>query len=142
MTANSQQLVRTSRGDRERGFTLIDMMIAVVVIAILLAVALPSYQEHMRKARRAAAQSHLMDLAQRQQQYLLDARGYAPDLATLGITTPSDVLAFYQPPVIATPVGVRPTFTLTIIPKVGTSQVPDGPLSIDNAGVKTPADKW
>jgi len=83
-----------------------------------------------------------MDVAQRQQQYLLDARSYAPDLATLGITTPSDVLAFYDAPVVATPVGARPTFTVTISPKTGTRQVPDGELSINSVGMKTPADKW
>ena len=142
MTTRSRQPVRIARSVRTRGFTLIEVMIVVVVIAILAAVAVPSYHDHLRKARRAAAQSHLMDVAQRQQQYLLDARSYAPDLATLGIATPSDVLAFYDAPVVATPVGTRPTFTLTITPKAGTHQVPDGELSINSAGVKTPVEKW
>lgn len=142
MTTPNQQPARTARRVRTGGFTLIEVMIVVVVVAILAAVAVPTYHDHLRKARRAAAQSHLMDVAQRQQQYLLDARSYAPDLATLGIATPSDVLAFYDAPVLATPVGTRPTFTVTITPKTGTHQVPDGPLSINSAGVKTPAEKW
>jgi type IV pilus assembly protein PilE len=127
---------------RIRGFTLIEAMIVVVVVLILAAIALPAYQEHLRKSRRGAAQTHVTDVAQRQQQYLLDARSYAPDLATLGITVPADVLIYYDPPVIVAPAVTPPTFTITITPKAGTSQVPDGALSIDNAGVKTPADKW
>ena len=142
MTTCNRQPVRLPRRLRAGGFTLIEVMIVVAVIAILAAVAVPSYHDHLRKSRRAAAQSHLMDVAQRQQQYLLDARSYAPDLATLGITTPSDVMAFYDAPVVAAPVGARPTFTVTISPKAGTHQVPDGDLSINSAGVKTPADKW
>ena len=142
MTNRSPKPARIARRARASGFTLVEVMIVVVVVAILAAVAVPSYHDHLRKSRRAAAQSHLMDIAQRQQQYLLDARSYAPDLATLGMTTPSDVLAFYDAPVVATPVGTRPTFTLTITPKAGTHQVPDGELSINSAGVKTPAEKW
>lgn len=142
MTTRNRPPARIARRVRTGGFTLIEVMIVVVVVAILAAVAVPSYHDHLRKSRRAAAQSHLMDIAQRQQQYLLDARSYAPDLATLGMSTPSDVLAFYDAPVVATPVGARPTFTLTITPKAGTHQVPDGELSINSAGVKTPVDKW
>lgn len=83
---------------RNRGFTLIEVMIVLGIVAILAVVAFPSYQEHVRKGRRAAAQSHLMDVAQRQQQYLLDARAYAPDLTSLRVTTPPEVLNFYDAP--------------------------------------------
>ncbi len=129
-----------SSSSRNRGFTLMEVMIVVVVIGILAAIAFPSYQEHMRKGRRAAAQSHLMDVAQRQQQYLLDARSYAPDLTVLNVATPPAVLSYYNAPLISTPVGTRPTFTVTIAPKG--PQTPDGDLSIDSAGLKTPPGKW
>ena len=39
----------------QRGFTLLELMIAVVVVAILASVAYPSYQAHLRKSRRAEA---------------------------------------------------------------------------------------
>jgi prepilin-type N-terminal cleavage/methylation domain-containing protein len=51
-------------GSRSGGFTLIELMIVVVVIGILAAIAYPSYQEHVRKARRADAQTALLELAQ------------------------------------------------------------------------------
>lgn len=120
----------------QRGFTLIELMVTVAIVGILAAIAYPSYQNYMIKSRRASAQAHLMDIAQRQQQYLLDVRGYAADLATLNVTTPSNVSTNYTI-TIATPAGPPPTFTITATPIAGTPQATDGPLSINNTGVKT-----
>lgn len=125
----------------KKGFTLIELMITVAVIGILAAVAYPSYQSYLIKGRRASAQSHLMDIAQRQQQYLLDARSYAPDLTTLNLTTPTDVSTYYTI-TITKPAATPPTFTATATPKAGTPQATDVTLSIDNTGQKTPAGKW
>ena len=124
---------------KHAGFTLIELMITVVIIGILGAIAYPTYQTHLLKGRRSAAQTHLMDISQKQQQYLLDARAYAPDLATLSISTPSTVTPYYTITVAAV-AGTPPTFTVTATP-IGT-QVSDGVLTIDNAGAKTPSDKW
>lgn len=123
------------------GFTLVELMIVVTIIGILTAIVYPSYQEHLRKGRRASAQTHLMDVAQRQQQYLLDARAYAVDLASLSVTTPPDVSSFYTITVAAA-AGTPPTFTITATPIAGTAQASDVTLTIDNAGVKTPSGKW
>ena len=54
---------------RTRGFTLIEMMIAVVVIALLGAVALPAYQRSVAKARRADAKAALSTAAQMMERY-------------------------------------------------------------------------
>ena len=129
---------------RIRGFTLIEMMIVVVVIAVLAAIALPAYQNQVRKSRRAAAEAHLMDIAARQQTYLMDKRdSYAGTVAALGISTPSDVASFYT--ITVTPAaGPPPTFTATAV--ATGDQVNDlgsgVNLSIDNAGNKAPPGKW
>lgn len=122
-----------------KGFTLLELLVTVAIIGILAAIAIPSYSNYMQKSRRASAQAHLMDIAQRQQQYLLDARAYATSLSQLGISTPNDVSPYYNPITINavnTP-GSPPSFTVTAQPKA--DQVGDkcGTLSIDNLGTKT-----
>lgn len=124
--------------------TLIELMIAVVVVGILAAVAYPSYENQLRKGRRASAQTFVVDLASREQQYLLDARTYATGttaLAQLGFANeaaiPSDVSKFYTIAIAAGATPTPPTFTITATPKAGTSQVADGALTLDSTGAKT-----
>ncbi|HEV8553405.1 MAG TPA: type IV pilin protein [Casimicrobiaceae bacterium] len=122
------------------GFTLVELLIVLAVLAILAAIAYPSYQAQIRKGHRAAAQSYMMDLAQREAQYLLDARAYASTEAALSYTTtPADVAPYYTLS-IAAPVVSPPAFTITAT-AIG-AQVADGALTIDNQGTKTPSDKW
>jgi len=126
---------------KHKGFTMVELMVAVAIIGILASIALPNYLEYTKKGRRAAAQGHLMDIAQRQQQYLLDARSYAADLSTLNVTTPSDVSSYYT---ISITVGDEgpPSFTATATPVAGSAQASDPTLTLSNTGAKTPADKW
>lgn len=49
---------------RARGFTLIELMIVVAIVAILAAVAYPSYRDSISKSRRAEARAQLMDAVQ------------------------------------------------------------------------------
>jgi len=126
---------------RTRGFTLIELMITAAIVAILAAVAYPAYTSHVRKAHRAAAQTYLMDLAQKQVQYLLDNRAYASTEAALGATAPTDVSTNYNI-TVAPLTGPPPTFLLTAAPKSGSAQAGDVVLTINQAGQKTPAANW
>jgi len=123
------------------GFTLIELMITVAIVGILAAIAYPSYTQYMIRANRAAAQAEMMDIANRQEQFLLTDRSYASKttLEASGYTLPSDVSSKYSYAVV-TGTGTVPSYTLTFTP-TGT-QASDGDLVITSEGVKTPADKW
>jgi type IV pilus assembly protein PilE len=70
---------------RQHGFTLIELMIVVTIIGLLAAVAVPAYQDYVRKGNRAVAKTKLMELAARQEQYFSDNKVYAADLTLLGV---------------------------------------------------------
>jgi type IV pilus assembly protein PilE len=124
-----------------RGFTLIELMISLVIVGILTAIAVPNYTRYVIRGNRGAAQQHLIDLAQREQQFLADARVYKDSVAGLNMKTPTAVARYYTI-TIQTDDGPPPRFTITATPVAGTSQVEDGTLTIDQAGTKLPADKW
>ncbi|MCU6433491.1 type IV pilin protein [Undibacterium sp. Jales W-56] len=90
-----------------------------------------------------------MDIAQRQQQYLLDARAYASDFNTLVYSVPNDVATYYTVTMCQTtgspcvaPGGTPPAFAAIATPIAGTPQANDGILSITNTGAKSPSNLW
>ena len=115
-------------------------MIVAAIVAILAAIAYPSYQEHLRKSRRAAAQSFMVDVAARQQQYLIDARSYAGGagaLTALNLAVPGDVSRYYTVTVVPPAPTVPPSYTIAATPIAGSPQMPDGVLTLDHQGAKT-----
>ena len=126
----------------QKGFTLIELMIAVAIVAILAAIALPNYSSYVVRAKRSAAQSQMMDIANREQQFLLADRSYADQtkLASSGYSLPTDVSANYGYSIAVDNAATPPTFVITFTPTGGQSS--DGTISLSSEGVKTPASKW
>lgn len=65
---------------KERGFTLIELMVVVVIIGVLAAVAMPRYLRQARKGREAAAWADLASFAEACEYYLLDCLEYPTNL--------------------------------------------------------------
>ena len=130
------------------GFTLIELMMTVVIVAILASIAYPSYMEHVKKGNRAQAQAFLMDVAQRQQNYLIINRQYASDLSELGfsdgagaISLSSDLTAlasYYD--ILGLSMGALsgppPRFNLMLSPVSTSPQAGDGALCVANTGAR------
>lgn len=78
------QGLRSAAHPARRGFTLIELMLTVVIIAILAAIAVPAYQQYMFRARRADATSVLGNIQLAQERYRANQPEYTSSLSTLG----------------------------------------------------------
>ncbi len=62
---------------RQKGFSLMELLIALVIVAVLASVAVPSYNSYMAKGKLAQAVTQLNESALRMEQYFLDNRTYS-----------------------------------------------------------------
>jgi len=108
---------------RVRGFTLIELMIVVVVIAILAGIAITSYSKQVRKSRRAQAMQVLTDLSLKEEKWRTNNAEFA-DIATLGasVLVNSENSPWYE---ITASDLTGTTYTLTATPRAGTDQEND-----------------
>jgi type IV pilus assembly protein PilE len=135
----------------QRGFSLIELMVVVAIVAVVMAIAFPSYDRYVVRTKRAIAQNALLQVADRQQQFFMDNKRFAASLANLGFaanpwvvdddgasTVAGDADAVYS--VTLTNV-TQTTWTATAAPLNGqlSRDADCGSLSITQAGAKASA---
>lgn len=129
--------VRTSCHSRAAGFTLIELMVVVAVVAILAAIALPSYQDSVRKGRRGQAKADLVEVGQLAERYRTINSTYSGFALPAGFDkSPRAGTAFYG---IAVQVAADGrTYTATATPVAGSAQAADrcGALALLSTGAR------
>ena len=138
----SVNAMRTVFPHRAAGFTIIEILIVVAIIAILGAVALPSYSAYVVKANRNAAQAVIVEVASRQERQLIDNRGYAANITALtsaGLVIPATVAANYTVTTTSPRTGMTtPSYEVKAVP-TGNQLAKDtkcGTLTLDETGLK------
>lgn len=124
--------------EKQAGFTLIEVMIVVAIIGILTAVALPSYNEYVRRGDRASARAALLEAQQfMERYYAANSRYTTTDAGTTSPALPARLQAVptespkYDLALSAPAVN---SYTLTATPRVGDTKC--GNLTLTNTGVK------
>lgn len=124
----------------QRGFTLIELMITVAIVAILAGIAYPAYTSATYKSNRADAKAHLMQMAQQMERCMTLYGAY--DSASCNFQNGNNYTsekAYYT----AAVTSANTTFTLVATPAAGSSQAGDTKcrsFTLTHIGVKTATD--
>jgi type IV pilus assembly protein PilE len=153
-------VIRRNKRIRSSGFTLVELMIVVTIVAILAAVGVPMYQTQVQHSRRTDAKTALLDLASREEKYLTLNNSYTSTATKLGYsalptTVGSGYYTVYVCPGSATTTSsttaqciaegpaTGTSFIVAAIPVAGTSQANDSScqyFAIDNTGTQYSSD--
>ena len=116
------------KGGKPTGFTLVELMIVIAVMAILVALALPNYQQSIRKSRRADAQTDLIEFAGQAERVFTQTSSYA----TAALPTNTDFYTYtFSVAASAT------AYTIQAAPKTGQDQDGCGTMRLDQTGLRT-----
>lgn len=123
----------------ERGFSLIELLIAMAIVAILASVAVPAYQDSVRKGKRSDGEAALLRIEALQGRYLYEKGSYTSDLTDLGYSAAGNVdsaKGHYKVSVVG-PTAACPIancFVLRATPQA--NQADDGILELASSGQK------
>lgn len=133
------------RSGHVRGFTLLELMIAVAIMAIISLVAYPSYQSHLRDSRRSEAGNALLGFATALHRYKSDNQTYAGAQSGTGYPNPpqGDVYPSQAPIESGTKFynltieeADADSFVVHATPIAGSAQDGDGYLELSSTGIK------
>ncbi len=126
---------------RQAGVTLIELMIVIAVLGILVMVAYPAYQNHLKEVRRNNAQGELVKLQLAMEAFRVKNTSYPANLGALTGYSVGDAGTYYTFSVS----GAVSTYTLTAAAKSGTTQAADTgctSMGLNHNDAKTPTGCW
>ncbi len=131
--------------NKSAGFTLIELMITLVVVAILTVIAFPSYLKFVQKGNRASAKQAVLELAAREESYYALNNAYTATMTNMSYASasanpiPSSTQNYYSLSVSSVTAGATPGYVLQAVPVTGSPQATDacGTYQLDNLGNKT-----
>lgn len=125
-----------------QGFTLIELMITVAIVAILASVALPSYQSYIAKGRRDTAKACLMERAQYMERHYTTNMAYTGGASAPATPCVNELAAHYVFDFDGAPTATAFTARATAQGGQATRDAACSPLTITQTGVKSPANCW
>ena len=135
--------MKTIGTSRSSGFTLIEMLIVVAIVALLAAIAIPNYSQYVLRGYRTEARNLMLEIAAQQERFQYANPGYAATLPLLGkLDVQPTTNGKYNVTMIATAL----TYTLRATPTLSQASDRCGWLQINHLGVQTqqsinPADR-
>jgi type IV pilus assembly protein PilE len=123
--------------NRSRGFSLIELAIVMLIIAILAAIAIPSYSRYAYRARRTEGQQLLQSMAIAEERWYATNNKYG-SLTQIGFTVTTSQNGYYAADIPASAGTSAQAFTIEAVPQGAQRGDACATLTINNAGAKTP----
>lgn len=124
---------------KQTGFTLIELMIVVTIVAILFSVGMPAYQKYTARGARTDGTAILLDIIRMQESYFIQNRTYTSDLTDLGLSaTQKSQQGYYS--LSAGKCGAQALTAcvqVTATPNIGSPVADDGKLTLNTIGQRT-----
>ena len=136
---NKQPLHQINLGSKQGGMTLIEIMAATAVVAVLATIAVPSYQASSRSTRRSDAWSAMMQIQAAVEQANLTSSSYPTSFDTGQFSTKNYTFSYKQTASSSSPAGVY-TITATAIGDQAKDTCTS--LTLDSLGTKGPQGCW